>query len=114
MTNHKLQSNSNNPSTNLPRKAAIAIALAAAAATLTGCASSSNKQSSSARLAALEKEIRSNPTPELATRHERTVDQKNALTLYFDVNLRSLAQDAGRFWYTDRPSRLTREPSLCT
>ena len=46
----------------------------------------------------------------LDTLYEREEDIDNALTVTFDENLRMAVEDLGRFWYTDRPSRLTREP----
>lgn len=54
--------------------------------------------------------IRNSPTPELETLHQRSVDISNAWTIMDDENWRMFTQDLGRFWYTDRPSRLTREP----
>jgi hypothetical protein len=54
--------------------------------------------------------IRYNPTPELDTLYQRPVDVANALTIMSNENGRMFWQDMGRFWYTDRPSRLTREP----
>jgi hypothetical protein len=53
---------------------------------------------------------RRNPSPEVTTLYERDADVKNALSITFDENLRMAKQDLGRFFYTDRPSRLTREP----
>ncbi len=56
------------------------------------------------------REYRRNPSPVETTLYEREADVKNALTITFDENLRMAKQDLGRVFYTDRPSRLTREP----
>ncbi len=53
--------------------------------------------------------LRSNPTPELMTLHQRPVDVDNAIAVMSDENWRMFSQDLGRVFYTDRPSRLTRE-----
>ena len=55
-------------------------------------------------------QIRSNPTPELDTLYQRQVDVENSLAIWSDENWRMFNQDLGRAFYTDRPSRLTREP----
>ena len=83
----------------MTRTSRIAIATlgAAAALSLTGCASR-NAQ------------IRANPTPELYTLTGRYVDQQNDFAIMWDENVRMLRQDWDRFWYIDRPSRLTPEP----
>ena len=73
-----------------------------ALALLAGC--SGNKQE--AKLA----ELRSNPSPELDTLHERPADIDNSLTVTADENWRMFNEDLGRFWLLDRPSRLTPEP----
>ncbi len=80
------------------RTSRIALALLAASAcvTLMGCSRASN--------------IRRNPTPELYTLTGRYVDYQNDFALMWDENMRMLAQDWARFWYVDRPSRLTQEP----
>jgi len=54
--------------------------------------------------------VRLNLTPSMRTLHETGAEQQNNLAIYYNENLRMMAQDLGRFWYTDRPSRLTREP----
>lgn len=54
--------------------------------------------------------IRNSPTPELDTLYQRPVDMANAWTIMDDENWRMFNQDLGRVFYTDRPSRLTREP----
>jgi hypothetical protein len=80
--------------------ACLALGLAAAIA---GC---SGGDTASGRHAA----VRSNPTPELDTLYQRPVEIDNRLTLTDDENWRMFTQDLGRFWFVDRPSRLTREP----
>ncbi len=69
---------------------------------LGGCAGNSLDARTSA--------IRSNLTPELRTLYQRPADVDNALAITFNENWRMFHQDMGRFFYTDRPSRLTREP----
>ncbi len=54
--------------------------------------------------------IRMELTPELDTLYQRPVDVSNSLAIMHDTNWRMLNQDLGRVFYTDRPSRLTREP----
>ena len=54
--------------------------------------------------------IRANPTPELITLYQRPVDVRNQLAVMQNENHRMFVQDLGRAFYTDRPSRLTREP----
>ena len=51
---------------------------------------------------------RLNPTPEVDTLSQSHDEIENAVTVAYDYNLRSLNQDVGRFWLTDRPSRLSR------
>jgi hypothetical protein len=55
-------------------------------------------------------EVKADPTPNLDTLYQRPEDIDNAMTVTFDENGRMFWQDLGRFWLTDRPSRLTREP----
>jgi hypothetical protein len=55
--------------------------------------------------------IQGNLTPEVDTLYQRRVDMDNRIALTFDENLRMMNQDLGRFWLTDRPTRLTREPT---
>jgi len=84
------------------------IALSAAgvcAASLAAC--SYGPSTPSSRYAA---KIRANPMPELATLHQRHVDVDNTLAVMANENERMFLQDLGRVFYTDRPSRLTREP----
>ncbi|MCC7387964.1 MAG: hypothetical protein IT431_04260 [Phycisphaerales bacterium] len=74
-------------------------------ASLVGC----NTASSQADHAQAER-IRADLTPELDTLHQRPDDMSNAMTIMADENGRMFWQDMGRVFYTDRPSRLTREP----
>jgi len=53
---------------------------------------------------------RANLTPDLKTLYQREDDIRNAMAIMSDENGRMLNQDLGRAFYTDRPSRLTREP----
>ena len=76
-----------------------------AAAAVTGCSTAS----SPADFAQAER-IRQNLTPELDTLYQRPDDMSNAFTIMLDENGRMFWQDLGRVLYTDRPSRLTREP----
>ena len=55
-------------------------------------------------------DIRSNPTPEISTLYQTPNDVSNRTTLTVDQNLSMFAQDFGRFWLYERPSRLTPEP----
>lgn len=54
--------------------------------------------------------IRLNPSPEVMTLHERPTDVRNTITVMWDENIRMANEDLGRFWYWNRPSRLTLEP----
>ena len=56
--------------------------------------------------------VRSDPSPNIDTLYQRPVDVDNAMVVTFDENGRQFWQDMGRVWLTDRPTRLTREPSL--
>lgn len=75
------------------------------AASLVGCTTAS----SSANHAQAES-LRADLTPELDTLYQRPDDMSNAMTIMADENGRMFWQDMGRVFYTDRPSRLTREP----
>jgi hypothetical protein len=57
-----------------------------------------------------ETSIRLQPTPEIDTLYQRPDDIANTWTVMDDENWRMFVQDLGRAFYTDRPSRLTREP----
>lgn len=87
----------------LTRSAALTVLGAGLLLAASGCNSGSTGDRQS-RL------IRRNLTPELKTLYQRPVDVKNDLALMSDENLRMFNQDLGRAFYTDRPSRLTREP----
>ncbi len=80
------------------RRLIVAAVLACGLAGFAGCSSSRYD------------EIKADPTPNLDTLYQRPEDIDNSMTVTFDENLRMLNQDMGRFWLTDRPSRLTREP----
>ncbi len=54
--------------------------------------------------------IRANLTPELATLDQTHIDTRNAYALMSNENLRMLNDDLLRFFYLDRPSRLTSLP----
>jgi hypothetical protein len=89
-----------------PTKRTISLALAlAGAAALGGCSTAT----SSADHAQAER-IRADLTPELDTLYQRPDDVYNSMTIMADENGRMFMQDLGRAFYTDRPSRLTREP----
>ena len=77
----------------------VSLALVAAAA-LAGCADPFTRDGG----------IRMSPSPEADTLYQRDVDVANAFTVMEDENWRMFNQDLGRAFYTDRPSRLTREP----
>ena len=81
------------------RAAAVSAALVAGALA-TGC---SNR---SADINA----IRMNPSPEVMTLNERPTDVRNAITIMWDENIRMANEDLGRFFFFNRPSRLTPEP----
>ncbi len=83
---------------NTTRRLTIAASALAVASllTLTGCSTDAA--------------YRFNPTPNLDTLYERPVDAANAIALMRNENNRMFKQDLGRFFYWDRPSRLTREP----
>ena len=54
--------------------------------------------------------IRSNLTPELATLNQTHIGTRNSYALMSNENLRMLNDDLLRFFYLDRPSRLTALP----
>ncbi|MBC7834198.1 MAG: hypothetical protein H7Y88_03745 [Phycisphaerales bacterium] len=82
-------------------KAGFAVLSLAAIAMLGGCYLVSDDRAA---------QYRANPSPDMATLHESGEEIDNALTVTFDENLRMFTQDLGRAFYTNRPSRLTREP----
>lgn len=86
------------------RRSARSLALLAGAAltaAITGCANDPFERATMIRLS---------PTPELKTLYQRPADVANAWAIMDDENWRMFNQDLGRAFYTDRPSRLTREP----
>lgn len=80
------------------RRLIVAAVLASGLAGVAGCASSQYDQ------------VKADPTPNLDTLYQRPEDVDNAMVVTFNENERMFWQDLGRFWLTDRPSRLTREP----
>jgi hypothetical protein len=86
-------------SSTVTRRLIVAATLAFGLAGFAGCASDS-----------LHEQVKADPTPNLDTLHQRPEDIDNAMVVTFDENGRMFWQDLGRFWLTDRPSRLTREP----
>ena len=54
--------------------------------------------------------IRANLTPELATLDQTHIDTRNSYALMSNENLRMLNDDLLKFFYLDRPSRLTSLP----
>ena len=83
-------------------RTAFVLTAALAASLLAGCGSSNSAASRDAA-------VRSNPSPDLDTLYQRPIDSDNRVTLTFDENWRMFNEDMGRFWLTDRPSRLTKE-----
>jgi hypothetical protein len=84
------------------RPAALGLGCAALLASLlVGCSGERN------RLA----EFRDEPTPDLATMHERHDDVENLSTIIKDEHGRMFYRDLRYFWLLDRPSRLRPEPS---
>lgn len=77
------------------------LSAAALTAVLAGCANDPFERATMIRLS---------PTPELKTLYQRPADVANAWAIMDDENWRMFNQDLGRAFYTDRPSRLTREP----
>lgn len=81
------------------RRLIVVATLAFGLAGVAGCSSSSQYD-----------QVKADPTPNLDTLYQRPQDVDNAMTVTFDENGRMFNEDLGRFWLTDRPSRLTREP----
>ncbi len=77
--------------------------LLGAAASMSGCMFTGDSQLN---------EVRSDPSPNIDTLHQRPVDVDNAMVVTADENGRMFWEDLGRVWLTDRPSRLSREPQL--
>lgn len=91
-------------STRAMRSVTVLLGSAAAVALFAGCSASNRSDYAEAA------KIRANLTPELDTLYQRPDDIENAMTIMADENGRMFWQDLGRAMYTDRPSRLTREP----
>ena len=81
------------------RRLIVAAVLSCGLAGFAGCASDSRYE-----------QVKADPTPNLDTLYQRPEDVDNAMTVTFDENGRMFWEDMGRFWLTDRPSRLAREP----
>lgn len=79
------------------------LALLAAGGMLSGCYAGGGSATG------IDAQIRADPTPEMQTLYQRQVDVENSLAIWSDENWRMFNQDLGRAFYTDRPSRLTRE-----
>lgn len=84
-----------------PRRCLSALVLLAAAG-MTGCVSTARNADAD--------RVRRDPTPELYTLYQTPDDVKNVIAVMKNENARMRNQDMGRVFYTDRPSRLTREP----
>ncbi|MCA9647192.1 MAG: hypothetical protein KC492_41170, partial [Myxococcales bacterium] len=84
-----------------PRRSLSLIVLLAAAG-MTGCVSTKRNADAD--------RVRSDLTPELYTLYQTPDDVKNVIAVMKNENERMRRQDMGRVFYTDRPSRLTREP----
>jgi len=54
--------------------------------------------------------FRMDPTPQLDARGETYNDIQNQIANSRDTNFRSLNNDIGRLWFTNRPSRLATGP----
>lgn len=80
------------------RRALAIVSVALAGLAGVGCSNSSNPQLA---------EFRGNPTPELDTLSQRHDDIQNRIVVTNDTNLRMMNEDIGRFWFFDRPSRLS-------
>jgi len=78
-----------------------ALALVATGVAIAGCGYDSRWE-----------ELKFDPTPELATLHQTHVDTQNSYAIMSNENWRMINQDLLRFFYLDRPSRLTREPII--
>ena len=83
---------------NAIRTASLCLALGASAFAMTACSNTSLHA------------FRSNPTSELDARGETYHDIQNQIANTADTNYRSLNNDMGRLWMSDRPSRLAKGP----
>ncbi len=79
------------------------LAVVGAAVVAGGCSSNSKSEE-------LAREYQWNPSPELDTLHQRSIDIENRMSITTDENLRMFTSDWGRFWLLDRQSRLTPMP----
>jgi hypothetical protein len=84
---------------NLTVKCALVGVACGAAALLSGCHSDTSVY-----------RFMSDPTPELQTHYQRHIDVKTAMAHTADANRRTLNQDLGVFFLSDRPSRLSYVP----
>lgn len=84
-----------------------AAALTLAAATLTGC----NAPATTNHAGNLDT-LRSDPSPALMTLSERGTDRANRTTSMRDTNFRMINDDWDRLWMVDRPSHLTKYPTI--
>ncbi len=81
------------------RRLLVAATLACGLAGAAGCSTPSRYE-----------QVKADATPNLDTLNQRPEDIDNSMVVTFDENGRMFWSDLGRFWLTDRPSRLTREP----
>lgn len=56
--------------------------------------------------------LRADPSPALHTLGERGTDRANRTTSMRDSNFRMISDDWDRFWLVDRPSHLTKYPTI--
>lgn len=83
-----------------------AVLLSTAALALVGCRADPNDTSFSA--------LKSNLNPELMTLSERPVDVEINMAMNDEQDLRAAWNDLGRFWLTDKPSKLSPFPIMST
>ena len=83
---------------NLRPALAVALLAGSSLAFLSGCSSNSAQA------------FRSNPTTQMESRGESRDEVENNLALTTDTNYRNINNDLGRFFFSDRPSRLTDGP----
>jgi len=82
-------------------------ALALAAAALVGC----NAPATTRHAGDIEM-LRADPSPALLTLSERGTDRQNRTTSMRDTNFRMINDDWDRLWMVDRPSHLTKYPTI--
>jgi hypothetical protein len=85
-------------------KTVVAGCLVIAAAALSGCSYGGPASYSKAA------EYQSNPSPELMTLRERSIDVDNRMAVTANENLRMMSEDLGRVFLLDRQSRLSPAP----